>query len=297
MLAQGLLEAVDGGVFEDVPDALYSVRHGPAEQLCVGRTWDDVPEPLFVPTGRAMLSFVDFKPLEVARQLTLISHEVFKGIHPCELKGLAWEGAGREAPHVRLLMDITDRLTYWVASEVLTTRAFDERRRVLARCVALAAHLRDLHNFTGVFAVMAALCMSPVARLHRTWAALSDKHKKLFAQIAALCDPANGCAAYRTAFRQMSRPGLPLLDLVLSDLTFIDQSEPDYVDAPQCEVVNFRKMRLLSNVLSSLQMFQRVSYCYRELPVVQEFLAKSVVITDEPSLLKLSYQCEPLPQA
>jgi len=46
-------------------------------------------------------------------------------------------------------------------------------------------------------------------------------------------------------------------------------------------------------VLSSLQAFQRVSYRLKALPVVQEFLAKGVLITDEHTLLKLSLQCEP----
>ena len=122
---------------------------------------------------------------------------------------------------------------------------------------------------------------------------ISDKNKRLFAELAQLCDPVENCAAYRTKFRQLARPGLPLLDLVLSDLTFIDQSEPDFVDPPDCQVINFRKMRLMGNVLSSLQAFQWVSYRLKELPVVQEFLAKGVLITDEQTLVKLSLQCEP----
>jgi hypothetical protein len=163
---------------------------------------------------------------------------------------------------------------------------------VHAACCALASYMGSV----SLSSFKTRLERSPSSFLLLFYS-LSDKSKRLFAELAQLCDPADNCATYRQKFRQLARPGLPLLDLVLSDLTFIDQSEADYVDPPRCEIINFRKMRLMGNVLSSLQSFQRVSYRLKELPVVQEFLAKGVLIADEQTLLKLSLQCEPPQQS
>jgi hypothetical protein len=66
-----------------------------------------------------------------------------------------------------------------VATCVVNNDAIKMRVLVLKYFVSMAQHCRELNNLTAVTTIVAGLSMGPVARMHKTWAAFTEKHSKL----------------------------------------------------------------------------------------------------------------------
>lgn len=79
--------------------------------------------------------------------------------------------------------------------------------------------------------------------------------------------------------------------MYLTDLTFIEDGHPDYLD-DKPNFINFIKCRQLAVVIQDIQQYQQKSYSFRDVAVIQQYLLKLEHKNDD-ELYALSLKLEP----
>ena len=75
---------------------------------------------------------------------------------------------------------------------------------------------------------------------------------------------------YRAALHKAKPPSLPYLGMYLTDLTFIDDGNPDTVDGK----INWNKRELTYRVLSEIELYQQVPYNFPPVEPIRTFLTE-----------------------
>lgn len=128
--------------------------------------------------------------------------------------------------------------------------------------------------------------------------------------------------AFRELLATCTPPCLPYLGTFLTDLTFIEEGNPDtmsatsphtlvleekkaadrlalcggqaadYPPAGGAQLINFVKRRKVAEVILRLQDYQATPYNFEHVPAIQSFLERATVM-DEDQLYAASLVCEP----
>lgn len=246
----------------------------------------EVPRNICSPT----LLLWDVPPLEIARQLTLIEFERFKAIRPSELFGQAWSSARNrhKATHVVEMITAFNDFCMWVSTTVLSYEKLKDRVKVMETFAAIAKHLFNLKNFNTLMALLAGLRSGPVYRLAYTRAEMSRKADKMLERLSLLMRGDNAYKNYRDVLAQSTPPCIPYLGVHLSDLTFIEDGNPDTIHG----LINFTKRRFLFRVISEISRYQQNPYNLHPVPQIQTLISNLSIKNDE-ELFELSLQREP----
>ncbi|KAJ3086621.1 hypothetical protein HK102_012820 [Quaeritorhiza haematococci] len=224
---------------------------------------------LLVQDPRAFLDTVD--PLDMARQLTLIEFEHFRSVRPHDCLDQIW-GEKRRKELVAAGGGIKKADT---AEQALTgiAKMIRHTNNTKGGSLYRAQHCRELNNFNGITGIVAGLSMAPVNRLRKTWAGFADKHTKLseaYAEVADLVSPKGQYANYRKALKELTPPAIPFLGVYLTDLTFIELGNPDFL--PETHYVNFEKRRKVYELIREIQGYQLTPFPFQSVPVLNELI-------------------------
>jgi son of sevenless-like protein len=63
--------------------------------------------------------------------------------------------------------------------------------------------------------------------------------------------------------------GIPYLGVYLTDLTFIEDGNKDFIND---SLINFDKRRKIAQVIMEIQQYQATPYCLEEVPALRDFL-------------------------
>jgi len=119
---------------------------------------------------------------------------------------------------------------------------------------------------------------------------LSKDKMKLFEDLMSLMAPeANFNKLRRHLHQNISPPCIPYLGMYLTDLTFIEEGNPDMIG----ELINFDKRRRVAVVIKEIQGYQQDPYCLKEVPIIRGFLLAGGEYVDENKCYKLSVDIEP----
>uniref|UniRef100_A0A8C2XE93 Ras protein specific guanine nucleotide releasing factor 1 n=1 Tax=Cyclopterus lumpus TaxID=8103 RepID=A0A8C2XE93_CYCLU len=156
--------------------------------------------------------------LEIAEQLTLLDHLVFKVIPYEEFFGQGWmkNDKNEKTPYIMRTTKHFNDISNLIATEILRCDDVVTRVLVIEKWVAVADICRCLHNYNAVLEITSSLNRSSVFRLKKTWLKASKQ----------VCDP----------------PCVPYLGMYLTDLAFIEEGTPNYTED---NLVNFSKMRMV----------------------------------------------------
>jgi hypothetical protein len=251
------------------------------------------PKPLVGGDGGARY-FLEMPLLELARQLTLIEHDLYRSIQPSEFFRCGWSRRGKEqsSPNVLAMVQRFNQVSQWVAHEILRGADPKARARRIEFWLELARELEQLNNFNGITEILAGIDNSAVYRLKRTWQHVSGKLQKVYDTLKATVSTSNAYKAQREALHLCRPPCVPYLGVYLTDLTFIEDGNKDDVEHRGAALVNFRKRRLLAAVLSEIQIYQQTPYCLMPIPAVQLHLMSQKPPNNE-ELYQLSLLIEP----
>jgi len=212
---------------------------------------------------------LDFSSFEIASQLVLWEHEMVRQINLAELSSLAWskkQSREKNAPNILKVIEFSNTIAYWVATEIVTTANLKKRSSILRQFIHIAQHCAKMHFYNGLFEIMAGLNMGLVRRLKQTWKGLSAKTIETFIELEELSSPDDNWRRYRD-FLHTLRPGeypmIPYLGLLLKDLVVIEDSNPTYLENKH---VNFKKMRIVVPFLGSFLQIQEKSYPFKAIP-------------------------------
>jgi hypothetical protein len=131
-----------------------------------------------------------------------------------------------------------------------------DRVNRIKKVIALGREFSRLNNFHGIMIVLGGLNRACVRRLKKTWDELSEEDLSNLKELEDLmnyryCESyfeayliiariscSGSFHAYRVAFEASKPPTIPYIGLFLTDLTFLDDGNPDFTEDG---LINFQK--------------------------------------------------------
>ncbi len=226
---------------------------------------------------------------ELARQLTLMFHQVFVCIRPSEMLDAAWTRPNKHvvAPNVCKFISLFNHMSYLVAHSIVNPATTRARAAQYRFWVKTAQHLLRLNNFTGLMAVLAAFNVSAVFRLKNTVKEVSPVVRQSLTDMERIMSSTSSFKAYRDLIATCVPPAVPYVGLLLQDLTFIE-TNPNKVEGG----VSWSKRTKIYESIENVMRFQGTSYALMSVPQIQHYL-QSQPFFSEAELFALSQVREP----
>jgi hypothetical protein len=232
--------------------------------------------------GKAQCSILDFDPLELARQFTIIESRLFCSIQSEELLALEWtKKADSKAVNVKAMITLSTDLANLVADTILHLEDAKKRAVVIKQWVKIAAKCLELNNYDSLMAIICSLNSSMVSRLKKTWELVSAKTKARLDELKAITDVGRNYAVLRQRLHNHIAPCIPFVGLYLTDLTFIDVGNgttrqlPGETGQDNVSVINFDKHMKIAKIIGQLQSFQ-VPYRLAAIPDMQDWMEAQI---------------------
>ncbi|KAH3758454.1 Ras guanine nucleotide exchange factor [Pelomyxa schiedti] len=238
-------------------------------------------------------SLMDIHPEELARQMTLIEWNIWRKIRPREFVRNAWNKQllkEKLAPNITNMIMESNKRTMWCISEVVRYKHEKERAVVIHRLILTADACFRMRNFNGLMEIVSALQNSAVHRLKQSWTYLPPTTWDLYDKYCEFLDAKGNFQLYREAVKVAVAPCIPYLGMILTDLTFANDGNPDLIAGTP--LINFAKYRHTSGIVKSLQLWQLNGYTFEAVERIQNYMNNSPVLTADESF-DLSLSLEP----
>jgi hypothetical protein len=237
---------------------------------------------------------MDIDPLEFARQVAILDHELLCKVHaPVELVGQKWskDSTKHLAANVMNVIARFNSISSWVIHVVLEPAEPAIRAAFMTRFIDVAEILVQICAFGPACAIIGGLLSPPLMRLKKTAECLTEEASGTLKQLQSLIEPKKNHKYYRTLLAEAMTarsPCCPYLGLYLADLTFIEDGNQDL----KGELINFEKRSMIAKVLSEIMQIQATPYCLKKIDALQYFLQNQKVL-GEAAAYKLSLEREP----
>jgi hypothetical protein len=237
-------------------------------------------------------SLLDLPLAELARQFTVWSSSRYYAIRRCELLDCAWEKPRLRyrAPNVVALTQHYNRLSQWVADQVLSEPNLERRLQRMKLLLQLADRLFAIQNYHDGMAVLSGFDSNSMFRLNQHIERLDQASKDILTTLRELCVPAASFKHPRTMYETALRTGTPVLPYIgvfLSDLF-------KYYDATQTFVnglINVRKCKGVYKLITRIEEFCRGRFAYLPIDQIQTKIDQLEDL-DEEILLAMSNEVE-----
>ncbi|XP_032331228.1 ras-specific guanine nucleotide-releasing factor 2 isoform X5 [Camelus ferus] len=236
--------------------------------------------------------FETLSAMELAEQITLLDHIVFRSIPYEEFLGQGWMKLDKNerTPYIMKTSQHFNDMSNLVASQIMNYADVSSRANAIEKWVAVADICRCLHNYNGVLEITSALNRSAIYRLKKTWAKVSKQTKALMDKLQKTVSSEGRFKNLRETLKNCNPPAVPYLGMYLTDLAFIEEGTPNFTEEG---LVNFSKMRMISHIIREIRQFQQTSYRIDHQPKVTHYLLDKALIIDEDTLYELSLKIEP----
>eukprot|EP01099_Mayorella_cantabrigiensis_P002786 TRINITY_DN2238_c0_g1_i1.p1 TRINITY_DN2238_c0_g1~~TRINITY_DN2238_c0_g1_i1.p1 ORF type:complete len:767 (-),score=215.63 TRINITY_DN2238_c0_g1_i1:41-2341(-) len=235
------------------------------------------------------LTFDDLDATELARQLTLLEHRLYKAIQPKELLHQAWSKKDKEtrSPNVLSMIRMFNKISNWVCSEIVGTSDLPSRATKLGKFIQIAKECYQFNNFNGTLEIVAALGNSAVFRLKKTWE--EESVKKSLEDLEAMKQLMElNYRKFREELHNANPPCIPYIGIFLTDLTFTEDGMPNTLEG---KLINFAKLRQVAEKIQEIQQYQNDSYNFTEIAQIQKYL-NDIQEADDDTLYKQSQKIE-----
>jgi len=232
----------------------------------------------------------------MARQICIHEFELFGAIPLREFLVKSWAKADLQkgSPNVWNMIDRFNTFSSWVCWIIVSELTLKKRVTIVLKLIRLAKECMILNNFNAVFEITAGLQQNPVYRLKKTWDLVKkEKDYKGFEDMQSLISKVGNYAQYRDLLHNSDPPCIPYLGVYQTDLTFIQDGNPDYLDDGKI-TVNFFKRRLFAEVIKEIQTYQLKNYSFIPVELLMNWLTihDTTEMTEE-SLYNMSLAVEP----
>ena len=232
-----------------------------------------------LPKTSVIRTILDINPEELARQITLVEHQLFKEIQANEFLGLAWAKRREHAPNILRLINWSNRMIKWVATTIVTEADYRKRVSTLKLILDTAENLKKLNNFNGVMEIVSGLNSSACFRLRKTWGAIGKAYEQKFEDLKELVSRDSNFKNFREYLKtKISPPSIPYMGVYLTDLTFIEDGHNDLTAEG---LINFEKRRQVAKVIEDLLYYQKDPYLLNDVVIIQEMLKTARVLNEE----------------
>lgn len=229
-------------------------------------------------------TLLDFKPEQVAEQMTLLDAELFLTIEIPELLLYSKNQSEEHSPHLTQFTEHFNKMSYWCCTRILEQEDPREREKYFVRFIKVMKHLRKINNFNSYLAILSALNSSPISRLE--W---QKQNSEALQELSQLIDSSGSFRTYRQALAETSPPCIPYIGIILQDLTFIHIGNPDNFSDGN---INFAKRWQQFNILDSMRRF-KMNYDFKESSKILAMFNNFEDYLSEESLWQISKKIKP----
>lgn len=131
---------------------------------------------------------------------------------------------------------------------------------IVKNLIQLAEELLAIKNFNSLMAILAAFRSAPVHRLKRTFELVPSRNSSSLQEMTILMSSADNFSSYRQQIASICSSCIPFLGLCLTDLTFIHEGNPDFLEQNGKKLINFAKHRQTAAVIRMIEKFQAFEY-------------------------------------
>ncbi|KAF3903427.1 hypothetical protein ABW20_dc0101125 [Dactylellina cionopaga] len=255
------------------------------------------PAPI-LPRNPKKLKFLDIDPLEFARQLTIIESRAYTRIKATECLGKVWskpspsDSSPDPAANIKAMILNSNQLTNWVAEMILNQPEVKKRVVVIKHFISVAEKCRFLNNFSTLTAIISALSTSPIHRLKRTWEQVPTRTIGILESMRTLMGTTRNFGDYREMLHVVNPPCVPFLGVYLTDLTFIEDGNPDLTKGT--DLINFAKRAKTAEVIREIQQYQSVPYHLEPVDSLQQYILSNMAAAkDVHEMYEVSIAIEP----
>ncbi|XP_012696091.2 ras-specific guanine nucleotide-releasing factor 2 [Clupea harengus] len=236
--------------------------------------------------------FDSLSAMELAEQITLLDHIVFRSIPYEEFLGQGWMKVDKNerTPYIMKTSQHFNDMSNLVASQIMTHTDVGSRASSIEKWLAVADICRCLNNYNGVLEITSALNRSAIYRLKKTWTKVCKQTKALMDRLQKTVSSEGRFKNLRETLKNCNPPSVPYLGMYLTDLAFIEEGTPNFTEEG---LVNFSKMRMISHIIREIRQFQQTPYRIEHQPKVTQFLLDKTLVMDEDTLYELSLKIEP----
>ncbi|KAJ3452351.1 ras guanine nucleotide exchange factor i-related [Anaeramoeba flamelloides] len=236
------------------------------------------------------LTLFDIDEEEIARQISIIDFEIFSKIKPAELLNCAWskDKLKHRAKNVLKMTDRFNAMSEWVATLIIQQERVRQRVKVLKKFINIAQYLYQLNNFNSLISILSGISSSAVYRLSFTFGELKPKTMETYENLKALMSGKDNYKIYRGLLKSASLPCIPFLGFCQTDLTFIEDGNPDFING----LINFSKRSLVYEVIYEIEKYQVNDYNLHPVYQITLFLNK-FPREEQKKLYQISLKREP----
>ncbi|KAI0335287.1 ras GEF [Cubamyces sp. BRFM 1775] len=234
-------------------------------------------------------------PADIAQEMTRIQCQFFLRIEPRHwLQHVFVQGKkDTESDPIILHNLVSNHFGEWVVSLILSHDKPKNRARQIEKFIDVANRLRNLHNYSGLRAIIAGINSATFEGdesldLLRT---KSSEHWKSFQQWDQLLQSVRSHQKYRMALRNTKGVCIPALEIHLSDLIRAHEGNPDYHDDDPSKI-HWAKFNMMARFIDTIVQCQkgcRESGEYERFPEREE-LRKLFMIDEEHLLMDYDMQ-------
>lgn len=174
-----------------------------------------------------------------------------------------------------------NKISYWVATTVVSgtlDQTTKKRSQIISFFVSVIEELMKIRNYNSMMQVFSALHMGPVQKLEKTWRLVPSKSKQVLEDIQKLLEI--NYKGYRELEDKMQAPCIPLQDLIMRDLTFIEEN-PTFIEEGGAVNINITKLELISKVFKKISKCQQKQYTYYPDESIGNFIQQCDILSDD----------------
>ncbi|CAJ0939871.1 unnamed protein product, partial [Mesorhabditis belari] len=249
------------------------------------------------------LSFDQWSPEDISTSLSHIDYKMLCRVPVAELKRYVKESSLSNTPILERSITVFNNLSNWVQCMVLSKTTPKERAEIITKFVNVGKHLRRLHNFNTLMAVIGGITHSNLCRLSKTHAALTPEIKKELSQLTQLLSVQSNFAQYRKALTETGNKfKIPIMGVHLKDLIVKCSCEQDLIaynlngcDFSKSRVTTRRKILKMAALLSYFLIFNNTPHNFPDanLDLINTLKVSLDIRYNEDDIYELSLRREP----
>jgi hypothetical protein len=218
-----------------------------------------------------------YSSVEIARQLTLREQHLFKSTPISNFIRQAWTRVDdpTKAPELKKIIEQFNEMSFWIQTEIVEQSSINDRVSIIEKFIEVLAELHTLNNFQTMFEIVGGLNSASVSRLKRTWGKVS---KAAMGKLEFYQNVVSSASNFRTLREtQDALSGteslLPYIGLFLSDLTFLEDGNPDSVVHGDKPLINVAKLVMIYNLFERIRKMQSREYNLKPFYELQRLIA------------------------
>lgn len=264
---------------------------------------------VLIPSYSIAESILAVDPVAFATQLSIVEHEIYCEITIFDCLQKIWKNKYSKSydssPGLTRFISFANNLTNFISYSVVKEEDINKRAKLLSHFIFIAEYCKKFNNFSSMTAIISALYSSPIYRLEKTWQVVASQTKDLLRSLNTLMDPKKNFINYRNELKSLkSVPCVPFFGVYLSDLTFTDSGNPDFLVLEhdlkgiyeEKKYVNFNKRIRLVDILQEIIYFKKIHYDFvkdqtiiesirntlEEIPHIEKQYQLSLIIEPKP---------------